>query len=124
MTVATSVPYRWNIVGAHNDDLNFTLIKTGASLTNFKWMSLPYHRTYQNLTNIAGPGAEFTDNTIIDKISQWNYSTQRYENRNYVAFPFPHWENEYNIFVSPGDAIAFTIATATEYYWTPAVKGF
>jgi hypothetical protein len=123
VTITTSAPYPWSIVGAYDDTLELILVKTEPTLTNFMWLSLPYHRAYQMLSDIAGP-PPFDTNSIIEKISQWSYSKQEYEHRRYVTFPTPGWDPDWPIFLSPGDAIAFTITHETGYNWKPEVTDF
>jgi hypothetical protein len=122
VTVTAETPVTWNIVGAYDDTLQFTLIETPPDKTNFYWLSFPYHRLDQKASEITD--VEFADNSTIEKVSQWVYATQSYEHRTWVAFPFPQWSGEFTINASPGDAIAFTITADVEYYYMPEVMSF
>jgi hypothetical protein len=120
--ITTDVPYDWSIVGSYDDTVQFELLKNPATGTQFMTMSLPYHKDYVSASDICGPGMEFTDNTYFDNLVQWNFVTQTYDSRYWSSFPPPaHWQGDFTINASPGDALGFIVTADTSYYWTPAV---
>jgi hypothetical protein len=120
--VTTDVPYEWSIVGSHDDSFQFELITNPPPATQFKVLSLPYHKAYNNASDICGPAMDFPDNSVIETLIQWNFTTQKYDSRFWALFPPPaHWTSDFAIAPSPGDAIGFIITTDTSYYWSPEV---
>jgi hypothetical protein len=120
--ITTDVPYDWSIVGSYDDTVQFELLKNPATGTQFMTMSLPYHKDYVSASDICGPGMEFTDNTYFDNLVQWNFVTQTYDSRYWSSVPPPaHWQGDFTINASPGDALGFIVTADTSYYWTPAV---
>lgn len=113
--VTTAVPSTWKIVGAYDPDLQFELI-VNPTTTDFKMISLPYHRTYQNATHITN---EFPDGTKIDVVGQYNYTTQRWDTRLYSLIW--GWTGDYDIYSSPADAVLFKVTSPASYYWQPQV---
>jgi hypothetical protein len=120
--VTTNVSYEWSIVGSHDDSFQFELKKNPGPGTQLMTLSLPYHKAYNNASDICGVGEEFPDNTVFDVLVHWNYTTQRYDNRVWAAFPPPaHWTGDFAITLSPGDTLGFIITTDIVYYWSPEV---
>ena len=120
--VTTNVSYEWSIVGSHNDSFQFELIKNPAPNTQFRTLSLPYHKTYNFASDICSPVGDFNDNTVIDTLVHWNFTTQRYDRRYWAAFPPPpHWSGDFAITLPPGDTLGFIITTDIANYWTPEV---
>lgn len=120
--ITTAAPVEWKIVGSYDDTLEFALIKnpTGQS---FMTLSLPYHKAYVYPSDIAGTGSEFTDNSIIDTIVQWNFTTQRYDRWFWIlAPPPPKWGGfDFEINPSPGEALGFIITASASYPYKPEV---
>jgi hypothetical protein len=116
--VTTDVAYEWSIVGSHDDSLQFELLKNPAPSTSLKTLSLPYHTEYNYASDISGPGAEFTDGSVIEVVMRWNHSTQYFDYRSWSPL-FSSWIGDF--FIEPGDAIGFIVSSATSYYWTPEV---
>jgi hypothetical protein len=121
--IITSSPYEWKIVGAYDDTLDFTFDANTAPLTSQMFTSIPYHSSYTMASDIAGPGKEFTDGSIITAILQWNYATQLYDKRTWVGAPFNVWSDDFTIESAPGGHLAFGIFTTSPYLWTPQVTG-
>jgi len=120
--ITTNAPYEWKIVGSYDDTLEFQFLKNPSG-QSFLTLSLPYHKAYVNPSDIAGPGAEFTDNTVIDTIVQWNFAQQRYDRWYWQPIPPPaKWAgNDFTINPSPGDALGFIVTGSISYPWKPEV---
>ncbi|UCE36234.1 MAG: hypothetical protein JSW00_11920 [Thermoplasmata archaeon] len=114
----TASSYTWNIVGAHDPDFEFKLL-TNPTTTDFKLLSLPYHRTYQRFSDIT---SEFPDDSKIGTVSRWNYTINRWENRDYGGII--GWNGDYDIYPSPLDAVMFDVTATPTYDWQPQVMGF
>jgi hypothetical protein len=86
--------------------------------TQFKWISLPYFCDYTKFSDIVGPGKEFTDNTNIDTLVKWNFTSQKYDKAQWVPFPLPaHWEMKYDYAINPGDSLGVIITTDVLHEW-------
>jgi hypothetical protein len=117
----TSVPYIWKIVGSYDDTLTFEFVINTPPQTSQMYTSLPYHKDYTYASDVAGPGTEFTDPSIIDSVLQWNYTKQDYD---FWTYGFLGWGTgcvDYAINPSPGDHLAFAITTSVSYFWQPQV---
>jgi hypothetical protein len=113
------LPYTWKIVGAHNPGLQFDLVVNPAT-TDYMMVSLPYHRTYQNLTHVTN---DFTANNQIDIVGNYNYITGEWD----LRFWHPvllEWVDDFDIYASPADAILFEVTAPASYFWTPQVQAF
>jgi hypothetical protein len=121
--ISTAAPYLWKIVGAYDDTLEFTFLQNTPPLTSQMFTSLPYHTSYVSASDIAGPGKEFTDDSIITAVLQWNYLTQMFDARTWIGFPFFTWDQDFTIDPMPGGHIAFGISATVPYNWKPLVMG-
>ena len=93
------------------------LQKNPGFVTQFKWVSIPYHCDYTKASDICGPMEEFTDNSVIDTLVKWNFTTQGYESRHWALFPPPaHWQDDF--IINPGDALGVIVTTNTPYEWS------
>lgn len=119
VSIKTTSPYLWKIVGSYDDTVTFEFLVNPSPLTSQMYTSLPYHKSYVYASNVAGPGTEFTDGSIIDAVLQWNYNKQDFD---YWTFGITGWGiKDYAINPSPGDHLAFAIKTSVSYFWQPQV---
>jgi hypothetical protein len=117
VTIRTSSPYSWKIVGAYDDTFEFSFA-TNPTTTSQTFCSLPFHTTYQMASDIAGPGMDFTDDTIVDTVLKWNYTKQQLDYRTYGLFG---WQGDFDIDPMPGGHVGFTIRTSSPVNWKPQV---
>jgi hypothetical protein len=118
VTIITTSPYDWKIVGSYDDTFEFTLLKNPTTTSQI-FCSLPYHTTYQRAEHLTGTGNDFVDNTIVDSVLKWNFTAQAL---NYRSFGLFGWEGNFTIDPMPGGHIGFTIITTSPYQWKPRVK--
>ncbi len=116
--LGSALPYTWKIVGAHDPDFQFELIENSGPLTDYKMLSLPYHRTYQMASDIT---AEFPDKTKISVVGHYNYTIPKWEARRYAVVG---WFDDFSILPSPTDVVYFYVTSPASYYWTPQVEAF
>jgi hypothetical protein len=119
VTVTTTSPYLWKLVGAYDDTFDFVFLQNVGKSSQI-FTSLPYHKSYVMASDVTGPGTEFIDNAIVDTVSQWNYIDQTWNSRSWNGL-FMWWEDEFPIFAAPGDHLVFTITTTSPYNWQPQV---
>jgi hypothetical protein len=101
--VGTNIGYKYGI----------ELIANAPPQTSQKFVSIPYICDWKKASDIAGPGTEFLDGSIIDAVLRWNYTKQDYD---FWTFGIFGWGTvDYDII--PGDAIAVAIITTTPYTW-------
>jgi hypothetical protein len=111
-------PYTWKIVGAHDPDFEFVLYYNEFT-TDFKILSLPYHRTYQNATHITDDFGD--DDDEIRNVGQFNIVTQKWDNRQYSGIY--GWKGDFDIYSSPLDAVLFDVSSdSSPYPWKPQVS--
>jgi hypothetical protein len=66
---------------------------------------------------------EFTDNSIIASVLQWNYSQQKFDARVWFGFPVNKWQGNITIDPFPGGHLSFGITAPAPYQWKPQVMG-
>ncbi|UCE38148.1 MAG: right-handed parallel beta-helix repeat-containing protein, partial [Thermoplasmata archaeon] len=110
--------YNWKIVGAHDPDLEFELHEN-LGTTDFKILSLPYHRSYQNATHITN---EFPDRSKIETVGQYNYTSNKWETRHNSLIL--GWMGDFDVQSSPVDVILLDVTSTVPYYWKPQVMDF
>jgi hypothetical protein len=114
--VTTSGTYNWKIVGAHDPTLQFSLL-VNPTITDFKMISLPYHKTYSTASDITT--AHFPDNTIIDIMAQFDYTIQNWETWFYIP---PWMGDDFTIYPPAADVVFFKVTKiTTPALWTPQV---
>jgi hypothetical protein len=90
------------------------LLKNPAT-TSQKFVSIPYFSDWTMASDIAGPGMEFTDGSIVSSILRWDYASQKFQSRTWVGPPFNTWNGDFAI--TPGDTLAVGITTVSPYTW-------
>ncbi|UCG70582.1 MAG: hypothetical protein JSV09_06070 [Thermoplasmata archaeon] len=117
--VTASSPFQWNIVGSYDETFEFELLKNPDPLTSQMGISLPYHKSYMKLSDV--PGTDFTDNTRVSIISQWNYTIQKFDSLSYNPISGQWVGKDAMLFASPGDHLFLGVTASTPYYWKPDV---
>lgn len=103
----TNIGYKYIII----------LQKNPGFVKQYKWISLPYHSDFTKASDICGPLEEFTNNTIIDTLVKWNFTSQENDYRHWALFPPPaHWQGDFAI--NPGDSLGIIVTTDVAYEWS------